>query len=168
VPAKEHSVSARDTVIAFGLAGLTLVGASVNEVAAPIVVEETTQVVPLAPPTLPPTRSLATLPTFTLPEETVAGVDEGPRAAYAAATLPVRTPERKMLSLPTITPSRESESPRAGCDPSYPEERPCIPPGLPLDARCAITDERNFTLLPPDPKRLDADGDGIGCEPLSP
>jgi hypothetical protein len=56
---------------------------------------------------------------------------------------------------------------RTGCDPAYPDERTCIPSGSPLDAPCSITDERNFTVLPPDPRDLDADGDGIGCEPIS-
>src|SRR5215207_6524517 len=57
---------------------------------------------------------------------------------------------------------------RTGCDPAYPDERTCIAPGRPLAAPCSITDQRNFTVLPPDPRRLDADGDGIGCEPVSP
>ncbi len=54
---------------------------------------------------------------------------------------------------------------RTGCDPAYPDERTCIAPGRPLAEPCSITDQRNFTVLPPDPRRLDADGDGIGCEP---
>jgi hypothetical protein len=70
--------------------------------------------------------------------------------------------------LSTVAPLSAPESSRTACEPAYPEERTCIPPGLPLDAPCAITDERNFTVLPPDPRRLDADGDGVGCEPLSP
>jgi hypothetical protein len=57
---------------------------------------------------------------------------------------------------------------RTGCDPAYPEERTCIAPGQPLAEPCAITDQRNFTVLPPDPRRLDADRDGIGCEPRLP
>jgi hypothetical protein len=56
---------------------------------------------------------------------------------------------------------------RADCDPAYPDERTCIPPGPPFDQGCAITDQRNFTVLPPDPQHLDADGDGIGCEPIT-
>jgi hypothetical protein len=57
---------------------------------------------------------------------------------------------------------------RENCDPAYPDERTCIPPGPPLVEPCAITDERNFTVLPPDPRGLDTDGDGIGCEPIPP
>src|SRR5215207_6370474 len=57
---------------------------------------------------------------------------------------------------------------RTGCDPAYPDERTCIAPGRPLAAPCSITDQRNFTVLRPDPRGLDTDGDGIGCEPISP
>ena len=57
---------------------------------------------------------------------------------------------------------------RTGCDPAYPDERTCIAPGRPLAEPCSITDQRNFTVLPPDPRRLDADHDGIGCEPIAP
>ena len=46
------------------------------------------------------------------------------------------------------------------------EERTCIPPGPPFDQGCAVTSERLFKVLPPDPQRLDHDGDGIGCEPI--
>src|SRR5215213_5352196 len=56
---------------------------------------------------------------------------------------------------------------RAGCDPAYPDERTCISSGRPLAAPCSITTERNFTVLPPDPRGLDSDGDGIGCEPVA-
>lgn len=59
-------------------------------------------------------------------------------------------------------------SDRSGCDPAYPEERTCIPPGPPFAQGCAITEERNFTVLPPDPQGLDRDRDGIGCEPIHP
>ena len=57
---------------------------------------------------------------------------------------------------------------RTGCDPAYPDARTCIAPGRPLAAPCSITDQRNFTVLAPDPRGLDADRDGIGCEPISP
>lgn len=57
---------------------------------------------------------------------------------------------------------------RPGCDPAYPDAQTCIAPGRPLAAPCSITDQRNFTVLAPDPRGLDADRDGIGCEPISP
>jgi hypothetical protein len=87
--------------------------------------------------------------------------------AVAAANLPI-------AALPTVKPSPtiELSSPklayeaRPGCDPAYPEERTCIPPGPPFDQGCKITEQRLFTVLPPDPQHLDSDGDGIGCEPV--
>jgi hypothetical protein len=92
------------------------------------------------------------------------------QAPEALEATPAATPA---VAMPTIAVSGDqSATPpansRQGCDPAYPEERTCIPPGPPLAAPCAITDERNFTVLPPDPRRLDRDGDGIGCEPISP
>jgi hypothetical protein len=73
---------------------------------------------------------------------------------------PTATPERALvLEVPTVPT-------RFGCDPAYPESRTCIPPGPPFNQGCAITDEREFTVLPPDPQRLDRDKDGIGCEPV--
>ncbi|MFN8677466.1 MAG: hypothetical protein U0Z70_13915 [Thermomicrobiales bacterium] len=56
---------------------------------------------------------------------------------------------------------------RSGCDPAYPDARTCIAPGRPLAVPCSITDQRNFTVLAPDPRGLDADHDGIGCEPIA-
>lgn len=48
-----------------------------------------------------------------------------------------------------------------GCDPSYPDL--CIPPPPP-DLDCRDVPQRWFRVLPPDPHRLDSDGDGTGCE----
>jgi hypothetical protein len=69
--------------------------------------------------------------------------------------------------MPTSPPASTPSSARPGCDPAYPDARTCIPPGPPVDQGCAITDERRFTVLPPDPQELDHDGDGIGCEPVT-
>jgi hypothetical protein len=173
-PAKELSVKTRLVLVALGLAGFILFGTSVNESAAPITIEETTQALPIAPSTLPiapstlPTkRSIATLPTVTSPGETAApALTTPPRAGYAAASLPSLDRQRNITSLPTVSPSREPEPARTGCDPAYPDERTCIPPGPPFDQGCAITDERRFTVIAPDPQGLDHDGDGIGCEPI--
>src|SRR4051812_33839364 len=69
---------------------------------------------------------------------------------------------------PTPTRPQAATEDRRGCDPASPDDPPCIAPGRPLAAPCSITDQRNFTVLPPDPRRLDADHDGIGCEPIAP
>jgi hypothetical protein len=174
LPAKELSVKTRLVLVALGLAGFILFGASVNESVAPIAVEETTQALPIAPSTLPmapsklPTkRSIAILPTIdALPETETPASTRPPRADYAAASLPSLDAQRSITSLPTVGPSPEPEPTRTGCDPAYPDERTCIPPGPPFDQGCAITDERRFTVIAPDPQGLDHDGDGIGCEPI--
>jgi hypothetical protein len=82
------------------------------------------------------------------------------------AILPTSTP-RPTLAAPAPTSTPTPENDREGCDAAYPDERTCIPPGPPWDQGCAITPERLFTVLPPDPQGLDHDGDGIGCEPVS-
>jgi micrococcal nuclease len=51
--------------------------------------------------------------------------------------------------------------PTMTCHPSYPDF--CIPPPPP-DLDCRDIGRRRFRVLPPDPHRLDGDGDGIGCE----
>jgi micrococcal nuclease len=50
------------------------------------------------------------------------------------------------------------------CHSSHPDF--CIPPPPP-DLNCtspALQGRTNFTVLPPDPHRFDADQDGVGCE----
>jgi hypothetical protein len=52
-----------------------------------------------------------------------------------------------------------------GCDKAYPDF--CIPPPPP-NLNCndvLIGGRQGFTVLPPDPHRLDQDGDGLGCDP---
>ena len=93
-----------------------------------------------------------------------------PTATRIPASLPTREPTSASIP-PTPSPSPRrlwtpTETPRPGCDPAYPDARTCIPSGPPFAQGCAITDERNFTVLRPDPQRLDADKDGIGCEPI--
>ncbi len=127
-----------------------------------------------ASPVVEPRAVAAVLPTRTSPDQ-----------AHLSASLPGATirslPTRTVPALPSPTaPSRElleawaaptalptfSTTPREGCDPAYPDEDTCIPPGPPFDQGCAITDERRFTVLPPDPQGLDHDSDRIGCEPM--
>jgi hypothetical protein len=166
--AKEHSLNTRVVLIAFALAGYGLFGTLANEWARPVAIQDATHGVEIEVPsslprsiaTLP--RSIATLPTATAPEEPAP-----PRAGYAAASLPALEPLRTVTSLPTVTPALEpKEMKSTGCDPAYPDKRTCIPPGPPFDQGCAITSERRFEVLPPDPQGLDHDGDGIGCEPI--
>ena len=83
-PAKELSVSTRGIVMAISLAGLTLVGPSINEAAAPIVDGGTTQGVPLAPSPVPPTRLLTTLPTVTPLRETLVRFEDAPRQLHGS------------------------------------------------------------------------------------
>ncbi len=51
--------------------------------------------------------------------------------------------------------------PAGECDPSYPTI--CLP-SPPPDLNCPQIPYNDFVVLPPDPHRLDADKDGIGCE----
>ena len=139
--AKEHSLKTRVVLIALGLAGYGLFGTLTNDWAHPVAVEEATHGVSIeAPASLP--RSIAALPTVTPPE-----MPPPPRAGHAAASLPSLEPLQVVAALPTVTP--EPEPKRTGCDPAYPEERTCIPPGPPFDQGCAITSERRFEVLPP-------------------
>ncbi|MDQ2652315.1 MAG: hypothetical protein M3Z20_04640 [Chloroflexota bacterium] len=99
--------------------------------------------------------------------------------SYEAVAAPLRTPDPAALPTmpptpspgPTtllVTPPTATPAPaRSGCDPAYPDADTCIPPGPPWDQGCAITAERRFAVLPPDPQGLDHDGDGIGCEPIT-
>ena len=154
-------MNTRVVLIALSLATYGLFGTVANEWARPVAVQEATYGMSIGEPASLP-RSIATLPTVTPLE-----MPAPPRAGYAAASLPALEPQRAVVSLPAVTPTPEPKGPeRTGCDPAYPEERTCIPPGPPFDQGCAVTSERLFKVLPPDPQRLDHDGDGIGCEPI--
>ncbi|HEX8683620.1 MAG TPA: hypothetical protein VF707_14970 [Ardenticatenaceae bacterium] len=59
-------------------------------------------------------------------------------------------------------PAQPTQPPAQGCDPSYPTL--CLPPGPPDTVNCGDISARSFPVLPPDPHRLDQDGNGIGCE----
>lgn len=112
-------------------------------------------------PTRAVRRASAALPTVT------PGVASSLPTRTFSAVLPTLPVERETArSSPTPVPSPMA-TPRERCDPAYPDEETCIPPGPPYNQGCAITEERRFTVLPPDPQRLDHDEDGIGCEPIS-
>jgi hypothetical protein len=120
---------------------------------------------PGANPTRPP-RAVVT----SVPIPTSTAIPKPTRAPTATARPTQVTgglPDENGSTLPRITPTVKAAAiDRRGCDPAYPELRTCIPPGPPLEWPCSITAERNFTVLPPDPRGLDHDGDGIGCEPI--
>lgn len=93
----------------------------------------------------------------------VADLPTAVSAPQYAQTIP--DPTRAVVHTPEASRDGDATS-RFGCDPAYPEARTCIPPGPPFDQGCAITEQRLFDVLPPDPQGLDHDGDGIGCEPI--
>ena len=66
---------------------------------------------------------------------------------------------------PSPSPAASNETLRgpdaAGCHRSYPTL--CLPE-RDRDWNCADFRDREFPVLPPDPYKLDADEDGVGCE----
>ncbi len=116
-------------------------------------------------------RDTASLPrdTASLPRDTASsprGIDSMPRETEAVPQHEAQDAKVPPPPTATATPTSTPTPDRPVCDPAYPDERTCIPPGPPFDQGCAITAERRFTVLPPDPQRLDHDNDGIGCEPI--
>lgn len=92
------------------------------------------------------------------------GCYDGPQeASDEGATVDVQP------SSPQSTPAAPALKPQTpqsatACHQSYPDF--CIlspPPGLNCNSP-ALQGRRNFTVLPPDPHRFDADKDGVGCE----
>jgi hypothetical protein len=84
-----------------------------------------------------------------------------------ATPTPTTTPTRPISGPPTatrtVTPT-PAQFAQPACHPSYPDF--CIPP-RPPDLDCgsrALGGRTNFTVLEPDPHRLDGDNDGVGCE----
>ncbi|MFN0148741.1 MAG: trypsin-like peptidase domain-containing protein [Dehalococcoidia bacterium] len=95
-------------------------------------------------------------PTQTAPTATRSAVIVTPSPTRAPS--PTRLPTEIPTSAPTPVPTVLT---RDGCDPAYPTV--CIP-SPPPDLDCQDIPFANFRALPPDPHRLDPDGDGIGCE----
>ncbi len=110
--------------------------------------------------------AIATIPIVVVPARTTLRQAPPPTSSPPTPT-PAVLPTRMATSPPQPTAEPPSQLPfraeRKNCDPAYPEERTCIPPGPPFDQGCAITSERLFKVLPPDPQHLDHDHDGIGC-----
>jgi hypothetical protein len=185
--AKEQTVKPRVIVIALLLASAVHVGASVRETLAPAASEPIAQSQLTAETTVTQSANQPSgrLPTVAPDRLMPAFVASTPFANLEVASLPreISSLPREIASLPrdvdalsqhesqdaNVAPPPPTPTPtsdRPGCDPAYPDDRTCIPPGPPFDQGCAITGERRFTVLPPDPQGLDHDHDGIGCEPI--
>lgn len=89
-------------------------------------------------------------------------------AAARTATTKRTTTTRKVTTTtkrPTTSTTRKvtttTKAPAKRCDAAYPSV--CIPPAPP-DLDCGDITFKRFTVKAPDPHRLDADKDGIGCE----
>jgi micrococcal nuclease len=80
---------------------------------------------------------------------------------------PVQAPVTPRASLQPPVPAFNEATPSpsqqqaANCSGAYPTV--CIPPAPP-DLDCKDIPFKRFTVLPPDPHKFDADGDGIGCD----
>ena len=70
---------------------------------------------------------------------------------------PASTPRRSA----ECQPAPDQPSGGGSCDSAYPTV--CIAPPPP-DLECTDIPHRRFRVLPPDPHRLDGNGDGVGCE----
>ena len=166
------------------LAGALLIAAAlhifalVNETRAPAAFDTAAGLPPTSPiesalptsslhgrlPTAAPDRLMPAFSASTpYPTLTVASLPRS-EPTLTVASLPRSEPKPVATVAPTATPTSVPD--RSGCDPAYPDEDTCIPFGPPFDRGCAVTAERRFTVLPPDPQRLDHDNDGIGCEPM--
>ena len=98
------------------------------------------------------------------PAGTVVRAPSAPPAAPPSSpppSPPRATATPRPAPTPTSAPAPSTAPASSNCDPSYPGV--CIPPPPP-DLECPEIPHRNFTVLPPDPHRFDADKDGIGCE----
>lgn len=161
----------RVTVLALILAGASHLCASASDTRAPAASETfaQTQLIADANAAQRPNRPTGMLPTVAPDLRVPAFVASTPFAAIESASLPreIATLPRWDIEAITAPPPVAPPSPeRLDCDPSYPDDRTCIPPGPPFDLGCSITNERRFTVLAPDPQRLDHDKDGVGCEPV--
>lgn len=92
----------------------------------------------------------------------VATQDGGQRQTTYQGTYNVVRGEIVAASVRQVSVSTSSIPQSSGdCDASYPNL--CIP-SPPPDLDCGQILFSDFTVLPPDPHRFDADHDGIGCE----
>ena len=98
-----------------------------------------------------------------VPDSVVAELDAADGAPCPAPESPPPAPEPPPPAPePSPAPAPEPE-PAPDCDPAYPDF--CLP-SPPPDLDCgsaAVGGRQDFTVLPRDPHRFDADNDGVGC-----
>jgi hypothetical protein len=172
-PAKEQPVNPRVIAFALTLAGAFHLCASASDARAPTALESfaQSQLAEVGKAADAPNRLSGRLPTVVpafVASTAFAAIDDA-SLPQQIASLPreVAPLLRHDFEAVAATPPTTGPSPeKSGCDPSYPDDRTCILPGPPFEQGCAITAERRFTVLAPDPQRLDHDQDGIGCEPF--
>jgi len=100
------------------------------------------------------------LPSSDHPVESDLGAATGRRSgpvAPGSTTAPVPGTVAPPGTATSVAPA----APASGCDPSYPDV--CVPPAAGGDLDCGDVEPRDIRVLPPDPHRFDADGDGVGC-----
>jgi micrococcal nuclease len=102
------------------------------------------------------------------------GLWGGCQSQAPTPTIARPTPEpRPATAVPQVQPTAAPPAPPPPMQQAQPTPRPsncssayptvCIP-APPPDLDCPQITFRRFQVLPPDPHRFDADGDGIGCE----
>jgi micrococcal nuclease len=79
-------------------------------------------------------------------------------ASLRSDSSPTRRP---VLDAPAVIPPPGDGRRTGACEPAYPDV--CLPP-FPPDLSCADIPYSHIRVLPPDPHRLDGNGDGVGCE----
>jgi hypothetical protein len=159
----ETSMRALTILIPLGLVGFILFGVALQATPRQRAAQE---VAIVAPSAVIATVPLARLPSVETTRRTTTPTPLPPTPV--PATLPTRVPASLSQRATAAPPRQTPAGPlRVNCDPAYPEQRTCIPPGPPFKQGCAITDQRLFAVLPPDPQHLDSDKDGIGCEPIA-
>jgi hypothetical protein len=119
--------------------------------------------VAVSPEPSPPAETQPS-PTQPVPWLTPSPPVDTPSPPPPTLTLPplaTPTPEATDTLPPPPPPPTDTPPPGDGCANAYPDF--CIPPPPP-DLDCGDIDQKNFTVLPPDPHGFDGDNDGIGCE----
>lgn len=96
-------------------------------------------------------------PTSTITRTSTRTVTPSATARPSSTVRPSATRGPTLTSAP-IVPVIATKQPAGNCNPAYPDL--C----LTHEVDCSDLSAGNFRVLPPDPYRLDRDGDGLGCE----